>query len=408
MSVTAPQISFSPRGLIDEEERAAVLALLDHTVATGSALSYNGDEENAYCQEFATYMGGGYVDAVNSGTSGIYVALKALALEPFTEVIVAAVTDPGGMMPIPLLNLIPVVADTEPDSFNTGPEQVASLISPLTSAIIVAHIGGEPANIPAILEVARAHNIPVIEDCSQTHGARLNGKLVGAYADLAVFSTMGGKHHCTGGQGGLVFTKQESLYQASRRASDRGKPFFLPPGSTNTIASLNLNLTDLAAAIGRVQLRKLPDIVARRQTIVGKLGEGIADLATVSLPPLISGAEASYWFLRLRFHADRAACDKETFCQALIAEGLPIMTHYRSGLPHTMDWFVHRRVFGSSGYPWASPDYKGDRNRQFACPNAHAAVDTHFILHFHEHWSETEIVHAIAIFEKVDAALRRN
>jgi dTDP-4-amino-4,6-dideoxygalactose transaminase len=400
------QTPFPPRGNIGPEEKAAVLRLLDQTIATGSALGYNGDEENDYCQEFAEFMGGGYVDAVNSGTSALYVALQALRLEPFTEVIVSAVTDPGGMMPIPLLNLIPVVADSEPNSYNTGPEQIAALLSPLTRALVIAHIGGEPANIEAIISLARQHNLPVIEDCSQTHGARVNGKLVGAFGDIGIFSTMGGKHHCSGGQGGVVYTQREALYQVIRQCSDRGKPFFLPPGATNVSAALNLNLTDLGAAIGRVQLRKLQDINTRRQIIVGKLGEGIEDLSTVSLPPLLKGAEACYWFLRLRFHAEKAICNKTTFCQALIAEGLPITPHYRAGLPHTMDWFVNRRVFGSSGYPWASPDYKGDRNQQFPCPNANATMDTHFNLHLHENWGAQEVADAVAIFQTVDATFR--
>lgn len=401
------QAPFPPRGPIGQAEKAALVALLDQTIATGAPLAYNGEEEQAYCQEFSQWMGGGYTDAVNSGTSALYVALQALQLEPFTEVIVSAVTDPGGLMPIPLLNLIPIIADSEPNSYNSGPEQVAPLISPLTSAIVIAHIAGEPANIAPIVALASQYNLPVIEDCSQSHGARLHGQLVGTFGEIGIFSTMGGKHHCAGGQGGLVYTKDEARYGAIRRSSDRGKPFALPPGSTNSQAALNLNLNDLGAAIGRVQLRKLHDINARRQAIVGTLGEGLEDVVTVALPPLLPGAEGCYWFLRLRFHAEQATCDKATFCQALIAEGLPIMPSYRGALPHTMDWFVNRRVFGASGYPWASPDYKGDRKRQFPCPNAEMTMETHFNLHFHENWGVQEVADAVAIFQKVDAAFRK-
>jgi perosamine synthetase len=398
---------FPQRGHIGCEEKNAVNALFERAISSGTAPGYNGDEETAYCDEFAAFMGGGYVDAVNSGTSGIYVALKALDLEPFTEVIVSAVTDPGGLMPVPLLNLIPAIADAEPNSYNTGPEQVRTLISPRTSAILVAHIAGEPADIPGIVAVAQEHDIPVIEDCSQSHGATLNGRLVGTFGDIGVFSTMFGKHHSSGGQGGLVFTRDEALYQAIRRASDRGKPFFLPPGSTNVVASLNLNLNDLAAAIGRVQLKKLPEWISQRQAIVAEIGFGIADLQTVSIPLPLDGAQPSYWFLRMRFHADRATCDKETFCQALTAEGLSIATHYRAALPHTMEWFTKRRVFGHSGYPWASSDYMGDPDHQFPCPNAHATMDTHFSLYFHESWGPAEIADAVTILEKVDRAYAR-
>lgn len=398
---------FPQRGNIGLAEKAAIDALFDRAIETGVAPGYNGDEESAYCAEFAEYLGGGYVDAVNSGTSAIYVALKSLNLPPFSEVIVAAVTDPGGLMPVPLLNLIPVIADTLPGSYNTGAEQVEALISPLTSAILVAHIAGEPVDMPGILAVAAKHNLPVIEDCAQAHGAKINGQLVGTFSDIGAFSTMSGKHHCTGSQGGAVFTKHEALYHEIRRNSDRGKPFFLPAGSTNPVASLNLNLNDMAAAIGRVQLRQLNEINSRRQLIVGKLGEGIDDLPTVSLPPIITGGEAVYWFLRLRFHAERATCDKETYAQALIAEGLPVNASYRAALPYTQSWFVERRVFGAPGYPWSSPDYKGNAERTFPTPNAHAVMEDHFNLHLHENWGEQEVEDAIAIFQRVDAHFRR-
>ncbi len=399
------QEPFPPRRLIGAEEKAAVDALLDEAIRQGLAPGYNGPEEAAYCQEFAEWMGGGFADAVNSGTSAVWVALKALEIEPFQEVIVSAVTDPGGMMPIPLLNLVPIVADSAPGSFNSGPEQIEALISPRTAAVLVAHIGGEPADMPGILEVAYRHKLPVIEDCAQSHGARIAGRLAGTFGDLAAFSTMFGKHHCSGGQGGFVFTRSETLYQKVRQGSDRGKPFFLPEGSTNVTASLNLNLNDIAAAIGRVQLRKLEGIVRRRREIAARIGDGIHDLAVVSLPAVLTGAEPSFWFIRLVFHPERAACDKITYCQALEAEGLPVLASYRAALPHTMDWFVRRRVFGSSGYPWTSPAYTGDPQAQFPCPNAQAAMQACFILPFHENWGDREVADAISILVKVDEAL---
>ena len=407
------RMSFPARGHIGAEELAAVTALLSEAIETGNAPGYNGREEAAYCREFSAYLmgtdGEGHTDAVSSGTAGIYAALRALDLEPFSEVIVGAVTDPGGLMPIPLLNLVPMIADTAPGSFNTGPEQVLDLLSPRTSAIIVPHIAGEPADIASIVELARSRGIPVIEDCSQAHGARLHGRLVGTFGDIGVFSTMGGKHHSSGAQGGLVFTRKETLYHAIRRASDRGKPFFLPEGSTNVMASLNLNLNDLAATIGRVQLHKLPGFVARRRAIVDALVEGLQDLQCVAPPALVAGTEPSYWFLRLRFRPDpTVTTDKTAFCEALMAEGLPVMADYSAALPHTMDWFVHRRVFGRSGYPWTSPDYKGDPHRTFPCPNAHAAIADHFNLMIHEAWNDQDVADALAIFATVEERHRRS
>ncbi len=297
-----PKIRQQPwpeRALIGDEEKAAVNELLDEVVRSGAAPWYDGPVEEAYCREFAEFMGGGYVDAVNSGTSAIYVALRALELESFTEVIVGPITDTGGIMPVPLLNCIPIIADSAPGSFNVGPDQIEECITPLTRAIIVAHIMGELADMPGIMQVAERHGIPVIEDCAQAHCARIDGRLVGSFGKMAAFSTMGGKHHCTGAQGGVVFTTDEDLYWRSRQASDRGKPLGLKNGSTNCIAAFNFNLNDFAAAIGRVQLAKLPGIVARRRGVVADLSQRFADLRSVVIPEQIAGAETSYWFWRL-------------------------------------------------------------------------------------------------------------
>ena len=135
------------RGLMGREEIEAVNKLLEDAVRTGKAVGYNGEEEMAYCREFADFMGGGYTDAVNSGTSAVYVALKALNLEPFSEVVVGAITDPGGIMPIVLQNCIPFVADTAPGSCNVGVDQIRECLTPFTRAIVVAHIFGEPADM---------------------------------------------------------------------------------------------------------------------------------------------------------------------------------------------------------------------------------------------------------------------
>lgn len=393
------------RSLLGLEEKRAADAMFDQAMATGEAFGYNGAQEVEYCRMFSEFMGGGFADAVSSGTTAVYVALKALNIEPFTEVVVSPVTDPGGIMPIPLLNCIPIVADAAPGRYNTGPEQIEAELTPRTSAIVVSHIGGEPADIAGIVEVARKRKIPVVEDCAQSHGATLNGRQVGSFGDIAAFSTMFGKHHCTGGQGGVVFTKNEDLYWSVRRVSDRGKPFGLPEGATNSVATLNFNLNDLAAAIGIEQLKKLPGIVSRRRAVVAELAKTFAKLKTISIPEMVPGGEHVYWWWRLKVNTENIARSKMDFCAALLAEGLLLAPRYNA-MPHTFDWFKNKNVFGSSRYPWACPLYKGDPSREFPCPNAIEAIDTHFNLVIHESWGEQEIRDIAAAFAKVDAALR--
>ncbi len=398
---------FPDRSLLGPEEKAAVDALFDKAIAEGSSIGYNGPEEEAYCKEFAEYMGGGYADGVNSGTTAVFVALKALNPEPFTEIIVSPITDPGGMMPIVMLNCIPVVADASPGKYNTDAEQIEKMITPQTSAIVVAHIGGEPADIENIVAVAKKHGIPVVEDCAQAHNAKLNGKLLGSFGDIGAFSTMFGKHHCTGGQGGLVYTKDEELYWRIRRAADRGKPFGIEKPNGNVTASLNFNMDEIAATIGRVQLKKLPSIVERRRAIVAKLTEEFKKLNALIIPEQLPGAQPSYWWWRLDVDEDKLTCSKDVYCEALIAEGMPINPSYRAAMPQTFDWYKNRNVFGSSGYPWAAPEYKGDKDKEYSWPNAIEATDAQFNLSIFESWGEEEIRDIVEAFNKVEDAFAK-
>lgn len=396
------------RGLIGPEERAAILNVVDRAIASGTSIEYGGPEEESYCADFSISLGGGYADAVNSGTTALYVALRALGIEPFTEIVVPAVTDPGGMMPVPLLGCIPVVADVAPGSFNCGPAEIEAVLGPLTSAIIVAHIAGEPAPIAAIARLAERHNLPLIEDCAQAHGARSGGEPLGTFGAVSTFSTMWGKHHSTGGQGGVVFTRDRELYHTIRSAADRGKPFEdTPPASRNFLASLNFNQDEISAAIGRVQLTKLHAGVERRRIFVKALTERLIDVHSIQVPHVPPGDAASHWFMRLRYRST-GDWHKERFCTAVIAEGVPLTVTY-AALPATYDWYLNQRVFGQrGGFPWSAAEYVGDRHRTFPCPNAHASIADHIVLPIRESWGEREADLIATAFARVDLAARRD
>ena len=272
--------AFPKRRLFAEGEREAALALFDAALRSGDAIGYNGVEEQAYEREFADFMGGGYADLVNSGTSALYVALAALRLPVGGEVVVPPITDPGGVMPVALLCQVPVVADAVEGSFNTSAEQIEAVLTPHTRAIVVAHIAGEPVDMDPVLELAHSRSIPIVEDCAQAHGARYKGRMVGALGAIAAFSTMSGKHHATGPQGGVVFSRDAELLWEAKRFADRGKPFNLEAAS-NVRAGLNLNGNDLAAAIGRLQLRRLPGALEKRRQVARQIQAAIAGLKAV-------------------------------------------------------------------------------------------------------------------------------
>lgn len=399
-----------PRRLFGEAEKQAVVALFDRAVATGEAITYEGDEEKAYAREFAEWLGGGFADGVNSGTNALYVALIALGLNPFGEVIVPAITDPGGVMPVALAGQIPVPADTAPGSFNGGADQIAACLSPRTRAIMVAHIAGLPCDMGPIVDLARRHGIPLIEDCAQAHGARYRGRPVGTFGQVAVFSMMYGKHHACGGQGGMVFTRDEGLYWRIRQAADRGKPFgpasaSLGPGAAeNVMAALNCNMDEIHAAIGRVQLRKLPEILRRRREIACALAEGCRQrLQTVRVLEPSPHDEGAYWFVLLRLDLDRVRVDKTRMVEALKAEGLPVGASYLS-VPAFQPWYRDRVLFGWPGHPWLVERLGGSGGPDPELPNAREVDARHFRLMIHEGWGRREVEWTLRALEKVERA----
>ena len=406
----AIQTPLAARHHFGAEEKAACNRVLDEAITAGKAPGYGGPEKNMLCQEFAELLGGGYAECVNSGTGSVYVALRSLNLQPFTEVICPPVTDPGGMMPILMMGCIPVVADAALDSFNMSIEGVKKAYTPRTSAILVAHIAGEPCeDIEKICAFAKEKGIYVVEDCAQAHGTTYNGKPIGTFGDAAGFSMMFGKHTCVGGQGGLVWTKTEEAYYRARQSTDRGKPFGVEGSNGNVVASLNYNMDDMHAAIGRVQIQKMFLIAQKRRQVVAALQEGLRDVPAFRFAPVSEKAKASYWFLRVLLNQDTVTVDKQTFCKALEAEGLPVVADYPA-TPYMYDWYQNSRVFGNSGYPWAAPEYTGDKEKRYTLedlPVAKQSLRDTFNLYLNESWTEANIAETVAAMKKVYEAYKK-
>ncbi|MDO9464063.1 MAG: DegT/DnrJ/EryC1/StrS family aminotransferase [bacterium] len=386
------------RRLFGEEEKKAATAVFDEAIASGEAFGYNGPHEKEYEKSFCDYMGGGFADGVNSGTSAVFVALGALQLDRGSEVIVPPITDPGGVMPVVMLNCIPVIADSDHRSYNVGPEQISAVITENTKAIIVAHIAGDAVDMDPIMEIARSKNILVIEDCAQAHGAKYKGKLVGTIGDIAAFSTMFGKLHATGGQGGVVYSKNEELFWNAKRFADRGKPFNLPDAKGNVAAGLNLNLNELSAAIGVTQIKKLNSIISRRRKVAEAIKERLnKESEIVSMGWQVPETESVYWFMRIHVKTDMLKVDKMSFVEALKTEGISVTPSYRH-IPSESPWWENTG-------PWEF--CRQEYNKDFQCPNAISATDSHFNISLNENYGKKEIDDIVNALKKVEQAYKK-
>jgi len=382
----------------DHRERDAALRLLNREVKTGGAIYYGGPEEDAYCAAFARYLGGGYADAVNSGSNAIYVALRALDLEPGNEVIVPPITDPGATMPVVLNLCIPVPADAEPGSIMTSAEQIRKVMTDRTAAIIVAHMGGHAVDMDPVLALAAERGIPVLEDCAQAHGTLYKGRMAGSMGTISAFSTMFGKQHATGGQGGVVFTQDPILYARARQLGDRGKS----PGPTgamsNVVASLNFNQDELSMAIGRVQLAKLPATIKGRRAFAAQVIAGLQDAEGLEIIGEPEHCASSFWYLMIRFDPAIVRCTAQDFASGLVKEGIEGVAAGYSVYPTDQAWHRQAAVFGNSGLPWS---LNQETPKAYPLPNAHEINARMVRIEIHESLGAQEARDIVAAARKV-------
>lgn len=369
----------------DQREKKAVIRLLSQEIRHGGMVIYEGVQEKAYCNAFGEFLGGGYADAVNSGTNALYIALRALDLEPGREVVVPPITDAGGIMPVALANCIPIPADSTSGQLNTCAEEIEKVLSPKTVAIVVAHIGGYPLDMDPILALAHARRIPVVEDCAQAHGSKYKGRMVGTLGSIATFSTMFGKHHCTGAQGGIVFTRDALLFSRVRQLADRGKSFGSLRRQGNLIATLNFNQDEISMAIGRVQLDKLPRAIKARRDFAGAVAAGLQDVEGIALIGDPPNGESSYLFLLIRLKRPKIVCSSGEFATALNTEGIDGVSAGYSFYPTEMPWYKDALV----------------KPPHFELPNAHRANEDIVRVDIHESLGSREAADLVRAVRKL-------
>lgn len=312
--------------LIGEDERSAV----DRVLATGRLAQ--GPEVAAFEEEFAAWVGDRRCVAVNSGTSALHLGLLAAGVGPGDEVIVPSFTFAASANAVRLAGAEPVFADIEPDYFGLSAAAVEAAITPRTVGVMPVHLYGHPAEMTALGEVASRHGLGIFEDACQAHGASWDGTPVGAFGLFGTFSFYPTKN-MTAGEGGMVVLADESLARKVRLLRNQG----MERQYENEVVGFNVRMTDIAAAIGRVQLGKLAGWNKQRQANAAGLDAGLTGLAGVRVPAVADNAVHIYHQYTIRVaERDRV---RAALTEAEVGTGVyyPIPTHRLPSYGLTLD-----------------------------------------------------------------------
>lgn len=243
-------------------------------------------------RSFMDYTGATYATAVCNGTVAIHLALVALGLGPGDEIIVPTLTYIASVNPIVQVGATPIFVDSERSSWQIDPADVARKITPRTRAIMVVHLYGHPADMNAIMQIAREHDLFVIEDCAEAFGARVNGQHVGTFGDIATFSFFGNKTITTG-EGGMVITNDATLHD--RAVHFKGQGLAKHRTYWHDVIGYNYRMTNICAAIGLAQMERADELLQKKLNLVQQYNELLEQVAVELHHPGRPDIVHSYW-----------------------------------------------------------------------------------------------------------------
>jgi dTDP-4-amino-4,6-dideoxygalactose transaminase len=296
-----------------------------------SSAFIRGPHVQRFEEDFAAATGSAHCVSCANGTDSLYIAMKALGVQPGDEVLAPAhswisttetITQAGGNV---------VFCDTDPDTGTIDPAQIAARITPRTVGIIPVHLFGQPADMDPIMALAHKHRLWVIEDCAQAHLARYAGRLVGSFGNVASYSFYPGKNLGAMGDAGALTTADAALAERMAMFARHGG---LSKGE-HRIEGINSRLDGLQAAILSVKLRHLPAWTERRRHLARAYGELLGDVASLTLPHVAAGREP-VWHLYVIRHERR-----DVLAAHLAARGIQTVVNYPVALPF-LPAYAHR------------------------------------------------------------------
>jgi 8-amino-3,8-dideoxy-alpha-D-manno-octulosonate transaminase len=398
---------------MDEEEVEAAARVL----RSRSLFRYYGidlqKETDAFEAEFARFLGVGHALAVGSGSGALHVALAALGVGPGQEVIVPAYLWVAVVAAVVNQGAIPVLADID-STFGLDPAAVARVITPKTRGIIAVHMSGAPCDVLAVREVARRHRLFLLEDCAQCAGGSIRGQKVGTFGDIGIFSFQMNKN-MTSGEGGAVVTNDPGLYRRAFACHDLGYVrdqsgrlrFDLPE---LCLWGKGYRMDELRAAVLRVQLRKLPRVVASMRRSKYRIRAALAKRPEVTLRT-IQDPEGDTGCFLITTYPDAPTARRIN--QGLRDEGL---VTFPQGISHVVmtDWGLHlysniaslvkRTSVDPSGFPWSLPQNASSTAVPYekgACPVADSLFERSILLAIPSCLGEQDEDDIIEAFEKV-------
>jgi dTDP-4-amino-4,6-dideoxygalactose transaminase len=311
------------------DERTAVEAVL----ASGKVNYWTGSECREFEGEYAKHLGVNYAVALANGTVALELALRMWNIGAGDDVIVTPRSFIASASCAALLGARPVFADVDRDSGNISADGIARVLTARTRAIIAVHLGGWPCEMDPITSLAEERGILILEDCAQAHGARYRERPVGSLAHAAAFSFCQDKIISTGGEGGLLATRDEALWKAAWSFKDHGKSWDAVRQRQHGPAfawvherfGTNWRLTEPQAAIGRIQLRKLASWVCKRRSNAAVLAQRLSTFSALRIPQVPADLYHAYYkfYAYLRPDALRSGWSGDRVRAAIVAAGAP-------------------------------------------------------------------------------------
>lgn len=317
------------KSVLNENDISVVTEVLRGGKLSGGAMV------SRFEQAMAAYTGARYAVAVSSGAAGLHIALMSAAVGHMEEVITSSLTDPSTSNCIIYQGGIHTFADIDPATFNVDPRMVAMKISDRTKALIPVHYAGNPCQMDALQELARAKDLVIIEDAAHALGGEYGGKKIGAISELTVFS-FSSPQHCYTGEGGMVTTDSEELYQWLTMFRENGMVYDpkrqVKPEGPWTVEmqdrGYNYRMTEMQAALGISQLSRADEFIDRRANIADRYNRAFSAHPAITLPEQNSRGRSTWHYYILALRTENLKVSRKEIFNALQAENIEVGVHY--------------------------------------------------------------------------------